>query len=58
MQRNNALCCEIIIFMMIRILIRDHFQFTARLFPDGPIKCSAYIIDVMQGQKEKAIRPC
>jgi len=36
MQRNNALCCEVIIFMMIRLLIRDHFQFTVRLFPDGP----------------------
>lgn len=36
MQRNNALCCEVIVFMMIRLLIRDHFQFTVRLYPDGP----------------------
>jgi len=43
--------------MMIGLLIRDHFQFTVRLFPDGPIKCSAYIIDATQRQKEKVIGP-
>ena len=36
MQRYNTLRSEVIIFMMISLLIRDHFQFTVRLFPGGP----------------------
>jgi hypothetical protein len=38
---------------MISLLITEHFQFTVRLFPDGPIKCSDYIIDVIPSVRRR-----
>jgi len=44
-QPHNVLPGNVIILTTIITLITTKFQFTVRLFPDGHIKCLAFIID-------------